>query len=91
MKPNKKKIEIETKEVESPQELEIAKITFTFGMSKDEAEAILNKPKGQIARNMRKYMNSLIEHAAKKFFENKGWEVKDECHAEKVKREKIIR
>ena len=63
------KKEIEIKEVENPKELEIAKITFTFGMSKDEAYAILNKPKGQIARNMRKYMNSLVEHAAKKFFE----------------------
>lgn len=67
MKRNKK--EIETKELENPKELEIAKITFTFGMSKDEADAILHKPKGQIARNMRKYMNSLVEHAAKKFFE----------------------
>lgn len=64
-----KRKEIEIKEVENPKELEIAKITFTFGMSKDEAYAILNKPRGQIARNMRKYMNSLIEHAAKKFFE----------------------
>lgn len=61
--------EIEIKEVENPKELEVAKITFTFGMSKDEAYAILNKPKSQIARNMRKYMNSLVEHAAKKFFE----------------------
>lgn len=65
----KRKKEIEIKEIDNPKELEIAKITFTFGMSKDEADAILNKPKGQIARNMRKYMNSLIEHAARKFFE----------------------
>lgn len=63
-----KRKEIEIKEVDNPKELEVAKITFTFGMSKDEAYAILNKPKGQIARNMRKYMNSLVEHAAKQFF-----------------------
>lgn len=65
----RKKENVETKELANPRELEIAKITFTFGMSKDEADAILNRPKSQIARNMRKYMNGLIEHAAKKFFE----------------------
>lgn len=64
-----KRKEIEIEEVDIPKEIEIAKITFTFGMSKDEADAILNKPKSQIARNMRKYMNSLVEHAARKFFE----------------------
>jgi len=77
-----KRKKIEIKETENPKELEIAKITFTFGMSKDEADAILNKPKGQIARNMRKYMNSLIEHAAKKFFEpdNPKKEIVNNCN-----------
>ena len=62
-------VNVEGGVAETPKEIEVARITFTFGMSKDEAEAILHKPKGSIARNMRKYMNSLVEHAARKFFE----------------------
>lgn len=48
----------------------IGKVTFTFSLTEDEANAVLYKPKGQIARNLRKYMNGILQEAAKRFKEN---------------------
>lgn len=48
----------------------IGKITFTFSLTEDEANAVLYKPKGQIARNLRKYMNGILQEAAKRFKDN---------------------
>lgn len=48
----------------------IGKVTFTFSLTEDEANAVLYKPKGQIARNLRKYMNGILEEAAKRFKED---------------------
>lgn len=45
----------------------IGKVTFTFSLTEDEANAVLYKPKGQIARNLRKYMNGILQEAAKRF------------------------
>ena len=66
MKHNKI-IKEETKEIK--RDLEYAKVSFEFYLTKDEADKILNRPKSQIARNARKYMNSILECAAKRFFE----------------------
>ena len=59
-------------EEETKRNLEYAKISFEFCLTKDEADKILNNPKSQIAKNARKYMNSILEHAAKKFFEDES-------------------
>lgn len=48
----------------------IGKVTFTFSLTEDEANAVLYKPKGQIARNLRKYMNGILQEAAKRFKDN---------------------
>ena len=48
----------------------IDKVTFTFSLTEDEANAVLYKPKGQIARNLRKYMNGILQEAAKRFKED---------------------
>lgn len=55
---------------EDKRELEYAKVSFEFYITKDEAYKILAKPKSQVAKKARKYMNSILEHAASKFFEN---------------------
>lgn len=48
----------------------IGKVTFTFSLTEDEANAVLYKPKGQIAGNLRKYMNGILLEAAKRFKED---------------------
>lgn len=48
------------------QSMEIAKVNFSFTFTRDEAEAYIKKPKGQIARNIRKYMCRIFEVAAEK-------------------------
>lgn len=58
----------ETPEIRS---LEYATVSLSFGMSKDEAEAIINKPHGQIARNMKKYVNSIINRVAESLINHK--------------------
>lgn len=50
-------------------ELEYATINLKFGITKDEADAILHNPKGAIARKLRKYMNNLLVYLANKFYE----------------------
>ena len=46
--------------------MEVAKVSFSFTFTRDEAEAYIKKPKGQIARNIRKYMCRIFEVAAEK-------------------------
>lgn len=60
-------------------EMEIAKISFSFTFTRDEAEAYIKKPKGQIARKMRKYMCSIFEAAAKKMLKTKPEENVTNC------------
>lgn len=48
------------------QSMEVAKVSFSFTFTRDEAEAYIKKPKGQIARNIRKYMCRIFEVAAEK-------------------------
>lgn len=46
--------------------MEIAKVSFSFTFTRDEAEAYIKKPKGQIARNIKKYMCKIFQVAAEK-------------------------
>lgn len=59
--------------------LEVAKVSFSFTFTRDEAEAYINKPKGQIARNLRKYMASIFEAAAKKMLTTTPDEIVKNC------------
>lgn len=49
--------------------IEVANISFTFPMTRDEASEIVNKPKGQIARKLRTFMYKILKRAAEKFLE----------------------
>lgn len=68
----------EDKQVEETS-MEIASVTFTFTFTRDEADKYINKPKSQIARNLRKYMCSIFEAAAKKMLESKPDETVTNC------------
>lgn len=59
--------------------LEIASVTFTFTFTRDEANAFINKPKSQVARNLRKYMCKIFEVAAKKMLDAKPDEIVKNC------------
>ena len=61
---------IETDKPMEESKMIIGKVTFTFSLTEDEANAVLYKPKGQIARNLRKYMNGILQEAAKRFKED---------------------
>lgn len=71
--------EIEKGKQIEEKEMEIAKVSFSFTFTRDEAEAYIKKPKGQIARKMRKYMCSIFEAAAKKMLETKPEENVTNC------------
>lgn len=62
------------------EQLEVAKVSFSFTFTRDEAEAYIKKPKGQIARNIRKYMCKIFEVAAQKMLESKPEEIVKECN-----------
>lgn len=57
------------------EEMAYAKISFSFYMTEHEAKEVLNNPKGQIARKMRKYAYAVVKEAASRFFKN---DTKDE-------------
>lgn len=59
--------------------IEIATVSFRFTFTRDEAEAFINKPKSQIARNLRKYMCRIFEVAAKRMLEAKPNEIVKKC------------
>lgn len=57
----------------------MGKVTFSFSLTSDEAEAVLKKPRGQIARNLRKYMNSILVEACKRFDDNYNNKIVTDC------------
>lgn len=59
--------------------LEIAKVTFSFTFTRDEAEKFIHKPKSQVARKLRQYMCKIFEAAAKKMLESKPEDIVKEC------------
>lgn len=70
MKKSKKKKNIEeVTDLSEAKELEYATVSLKFGITKDEADAILHNPKGAIARKLRKYMNNILVYLANKFYE----------------------
>lgn len=59
--------------------IEIGRVNFSFQFTRDEAEAYIKKPKGQIARKLRKYMCRIFEVAAKKMLDTKPDENINNC------------
>lgn len=56
----------EKKEVEKI-ELEAADVSFTFAMTRNEANEILKHPKGKIVRQYMKYLKAVLISAARKY------------------------
>lgn len=67
--------ELEIKE----EKIEVAKINFGFAITRDEADAVINKPKGTVARKLRKYMISILKAGCKKMLESKPDEDVKNC------------
>lgn len=67
--------ELEMKE----ESIEIARINFSFAITRDEANAVMNKPKGSIARKLRKYMISILKAGCKKMLETDPEENVNNC------------
>lgn len=57
----------------------MGKVTFSFTLTSDEADAVLKRPKGQIARNLRKYMNAILVEACKRFDDNYNNKIVTDC------------
>lgn len=68
-KSRKKKNVEEAADLNEAKELAYATVSLKFGITKDEADAILHNPKGAMARKLRKYMNNLLIYLANKFYE----------------------
>lgn len=64
--------------------VEIGYISFRFPITRDEAEMVVNKPKGIVARKLRKFMSSILETGAKKLLESKKGEDVVECSLAKT-------
>lgn len=52
---------------EQQRQLEYAKVTFSFYLTRDEAEQYKKKPNGEVAKKLRRYMIKILEEAVKRF------------------------
>lgn len=68
MKRKQKEVEINQSNEEESKDLEYAKITFSFCLTKDEADKILHDKKSSVARKARQYMYAILKEAASRFF-----------------------
>lgn len=59
--------------------IEVGRISFGFTITRDEADAVINKPKGTVARKLRKYMISILKTGCKKMLETKPDENVNNC------------
>ena len=50
--------------------IEVGFIHFKFPVTRDEADAVINKKGSMVARKMKKYVNSLLCAGCKKFLES---------------------
>lgn len=72
-----------TKELgEEKQSMEVGRISFAFNITRDEAKAVLNKPKSLVARKLKKYMVSILKAAAEKMLATKEDEEVKNCKLE---------
>jgi hypothetical protein len=59
--------------------LEVGTITFSFPITRDEADAVLNKPKSTLAKKLRRYMMAILKAGATKMLETKQEEEVKNC------------
>lgn len=52
------------------EKIEVGFIHFKFPVTRDEADAVINKKGGMVARKMKRYVNSLLCAGCKKFLES---------------------
>lgn len=52
------------------EKIEVGFIHFKFPVTRDEADAVINKKGSVVARKMKKYVNALLEAGCKKFLES---------------------
>lgn len=72
--------EKENKELEIEKtEIEIGSVNFTFTITRDEAEMVIKKPRSQVARNLKKYMVSILTTACQKFIDTPKEETVKNC------------
>ena len=50
--------------------IEVGFIHFKFPVTRDEADAVINKQSSPVARKMRSYVNALLKAGCKKFLES---------------------
>lgn len=60
----------EEKKTIEHKKIEIGRISFAFPITRDEADAVINHPKGVIARKLRKYMCSILKAGAKQMLDS---------------------
>lgn len=74
-KKNTKEKDLTIKE----KEIEVANISFKFPITRAEAHAVINRPKGIVAKGLKKYMIAVLEAACKKFLETSTKEDVKNC------------
>lgn len=60
-------------------DLEVADVSFTFAMTRNEANEILKHPKGKIVRQYMKYLKAVLISAARKYKEIPIGEIIAKC------------
>lgn len=60
-------------------EVEVAAIHFAFTITMDEAKALIEKPKSQVARKLKQYVIKVLNAGAKKMIETEGEETVTDC------------
>lgn len=60
-------------------QVEIGTLSIKFPMTRDEAYQVIHRPRGQVARKLKKYMIAILEEASKKFLATKPDEDVKEC------------
>lgn len=76
----KKETKVEQKELgEEKESMEVGRISFAFPITRDEADAVINRPKSLVARKLKKFMVSILKAGAKKMLESKTDENVTNC------------
>lgn len=76
----KRKVNQEEKDMKVKKEqMEIGTISFKFSLTRQEADEVINNPKGSISRKLRKYMIGILKAGSKKFLETKANEDVKNC------------
>lgn len=60
-------------------EIEVAKVSLAFPITRDEAEAVINDPEGVIAKKLKSYMELVLNTACQKFVDTPKKENVNNC------------